>query len=188
MSYKTHYFETTKPKLYKELKLVNIFSVPEMKKVIVNVGVGEAVSNKKAIEHVVSDLTAITGQKPIVTKARKAVAAFKIRKGLPIGVKVTLRRERMYEFVEKLFKIVFPRIRDFRGISPRSLDGSGNLNIGFPDQTLWPEIEYDKIDKIRGLEITIVTNTKDDTSAQRLFEELGLPFEQNEKLKMKDEK
>lgn len=152
-------------------------AVPEVKKVVINVGAGEAVSSKQAIERIVADLTLISGQKPVVTKARKAVAAFKIRRGYPIGVKVTLRGAKMYDFLEKFFKIVLPRIRDFRGIPLKNFDGAGNLNIGLTDQTLFPEIEYDKIDKIRGLEITIVTSAKDKTQGQALLESLGLIFE-----------
>ena len=176
MSFKKHYIETIRPKLAKQLGIANLMAVPQVKKIIINVGAGEAVSNKKAIERIVGDISLISGQKPVVTKARKAISAFKIRKGQPIGVKVTLRRDRMYNFLEKLIKIVFPRIRDFQGILPKSFDGRGNLNIGLSDQTLFGEIDYDKIDKIRGLEITIVTTAQTDKDAKRLLEAMGLPF------------
>ncbi|MFQ5452056.1 MAG: 50S ribosomal protein L5 [Candidatus Paceibacterota bacterium] len=180
MSLKQTYFEKIRPELTHKMGVKNILAVPRIKKVVINVGAGESVTNKKAIENVVGDLRTIAGQKPVVTKARAAVSAFKIRKGLPIGVKVTLRRDRMYYFLEKLFKIVFPRIRDFHGISKANFDGRGNLNIGLTDQTLFPEIDYDKIDKVRGLEVTIVTTAQTDEEAVTLFEALGLPIEKKD--------
>lgn len=162
--------------LGKELGIINLYAVPRVVKIVVNVGAGDAAQDKKVIESIKKEIRLITGQKPVVTQARKSIAAFKIRKGLAIGVKVTLRSKRMMFFLEKLLKIVFPRIRDFRGVSEKSLDGKGNLNIGISEQTLFPEIEYDTIDRIRGLEITIVTTAKDNQSAKRLFELLGMPF------------
>ena len=173
-----NYFYTDKicETLGKEMGLTNLCAVPRMVKIVVNVGAGDAVQDKKVIESIKKEIRLITGQNPVVTKARQSIAAFKIRKGLAIGVKVTLRSKRMLFFLEKLLKIVFPRIRDFRGVSEKSLDGKGNLNIGISEQTLFPEIEYDTIDRIRGLEITIVTNAKDDQSAKKLFELLGMPF------------
>ncbi|HLD26412.1 MAG TPA: 50S ribosomal protein L5 [Patescibacteria group bacterium] len=173
-----NYFYTDKIRetLGKEMGLTNLCAVPRMVKIVVNVGAGDAVQDKKVIESIKKEIRLITGQNPVVTKARQSIAAFKIRKGLAIGVKVTLRSKRMLFFLEKLLKIVFPRIRDFRGVSEKSLDGKGNLNIGISEQTLFPEIEYDTIDRIRGLEITIVTNAKDDQSAKKLFELLGMPF------------
>ncbi|OGK28674.1 50S ribosomal protein L5 [Candidatus Roizmanbacteria bacterium RIFCSPHIGHO2_02_FULL_40_9] len=177
MKFKEHYQKEIVGELKKELGLNNVYAVPQVKKVIINVGCGEAAADKKIIERVVGDITLISGQKAMITKARNSVSAFKIRKGLPIGVKVTLRGKRMYNFLEKLFKIVFPRIRDFKGIPVKNFDGQGNLNIGLSDQTLFPEIEYDKIDKIRGLEITIVTTARVDDHAQKLLEKLGLVFE-----------
>lgn len=176
MSPQDFYTNEIRVSLRKELGIKNIYAVPRIIKIVVNVGAGDAVSDKKAIESITKELSIITGQKPIVTKARKSIAAFKIRIGLPIGVKVTLRGRRMMFFLEKLLKIVFPRIRDFRGIPEKSLDGKGNLNIGIAEQTLFPEIEYDTIDKIRGLEVTIVTNAGDDQSAKKLFQSLGMPF------------
>lgn len=176
MRLKKTYTSSIAGQLAKELKLKNLYQTPKLEKVIINVGCGEATTNKAAIGNATADLTAISGQKPVVTHARKSVAAFKIRKGQPLGVKVTLRGQKMYDFVEKLFKIVLPRIRDFRGIPETSFDGRGNLNIGIGDQTLFPEIEYDKIDKIRGLEITLVTSTNSDSHARLLFEKLGLVF------------
>ena len=155
------YNKEIKKKLQDEFKIQNGFAVPGIEKAVVNVGVGEAVANKKAIEHVCEQIELITGQKTVITKARKSIAAYKIRKGLAIGVKVTLRGEKMYAFLDKLINIVIPRLRDFRGITPTAVDQHGNLNLGFTEQTIFPEIEYDKIDKIRGLEVTIVTNMKD---------------------------
>lgn len=176
MSFKDTYKNEIKKKLGDELKLKNVMQVPKVVKIVVNVGAGEAVSNKGAIDKIYEQLTIITGQKPVITKAKKSVSAFKIRKGLPIGVKVTLRGERMYSFMEKLIKVVIPRLRDFRGIPEKSIDPNGNLNIGLAEQTLFPEIEFDKIDKIRGLEITLVTNARSREYGKKLFELLGIPF------------
>lgn len=180
MTFKNFYNKEVVPELKKDLGIKNLHSVPRVMKVVVNVGCGEASQNKNVIDRVSEDLGLITGQKPLIAKARKSVSAFKIRKGLPIGVKVTLRGDRMYVFLEKFFKIVLPRVRDFRGIPPTSFDGQGNLNIGLTDQTLFPEIDYDKIDKIRGLEVTIVTNTKNDAESKKLMEKLGLIFKKEE--------
>ncbi len=176
MKLKDLYYNELVEKVQKELELDNKHKVPKVTKVVINVGCGEGASSKAVIEHVTSDLTLISGQKPVTALARKSVATFKIRKGHPIGVKVTLRGTNMYEFLDKFFKIVLPRIRDFRGIPSKSLDGYGNLNIGISDQTLFPEIDYDKIDKIRGLEITIVTSATSNEHARKLFEELGMIF------------
>lgn len=173
---KQKYNEVVKPALIKEFGIKNPFAVPSIKKVVVNVGVGEAQANKKAIPAVQKQIELITGQKTIVTKAKKSVAAFKIRQGYPIGVKVTLRGDRMHYFIDKLFSIVIPRLRDFRGISESSVDMHGNLNLGFTEQTIFPEIEYDTIDKIRGLEVTIVTTSKKHEVGKRLFELIGVPF------------
>ncbi|OGK19684.1 50S ribosomal protein L5 [Candidatus Roizmanbacteria bacterium RIFCSPHIGHO2_02_FULL_40_13b] len=178
MLFKEYYQKEVAPVLKKDLKLENMFEVPKMKKVVINVGVGEAATDKKVLDRVVEDLSIISGQKAVITKARKSVSAFKIRKGLPIGAKVTLRGDRMYFFIEKLIKIVLPRIRDFRGISPRGADGRGNFNLGMTDQTLFPEIEYDKIDRIRGLQITIVTSAKNNSDLIALLTLLGFPFEE----------
>ncbi|KKQ38317.1 MAG: hypothetical protein US54_C0012G0014 [Candidatus Roizmanbacteria bacterium GW2011_GWA2_37_7] len=176
---KDTYNSSIKQQLKKELGIQNDFAVPRVMKVVINVGVGEAVSNKKAIENVTKQIEMIAGQKTVITKARKSIAAYKIRKGLPIGVKVTLRGKRMYYFLEKLIYIVLPRLRDFRGISHTSVDQHGNLNIGFTEQTLFPEIEYDKIDKLRGLEVTVVTSVQDHEKGKKLFEHLGIPFQKN---------
>ncbi|NTU46608.1 50S ribosomal protein L5 [Candidatus Roizmanbacteria bacterium] len=173
---KEKYNTEVKSKLMKELGITNPMAVPHIIKIVVNVGAGEAVSNKNVIGHVEEQLTLITGQKPIVTKARKSISAFKIRQGFPIGVKVTLRGQKMYEFLEKIIRIVMPRFRDFRGITHTSVDQHGNLNLGFTEQTLFPEIEFDKIDKIRGLEVTVVTNARNHEKGYKLFEELGIPF------------
>jgi len=176
MDFKTFYQTEVKPKLMKELSIENPLAVPKVEKIVLNVGAGEAVINKGVLEKIQEQISLITGQKPVITKARKSISAFKIRKGIPIGVKVTLRGKRMYHFLEKLIKIVIPRLRDFRGISPKSLDQHGNLNLGFSEQTIFPEIDFDKIDKIRGLQVTIVTNAKDQKKAKKLFEVLGIPF------------
>lgn len=178
MSFKDYYLKQVQPKLMRRLKIDNVFALPKIEKIVVNVGVGEAATDKTVLEKVANWLSLITGQKPIFTLARKSIAAFKIRKGTPIGVKATLRGKRMFDFLEKLIKIVLPRIKDFRGISPKSLDGHGNLNLGIREQTLFPEINYEKIDKIRGLQITIVTSAKNNDQAKELFKILGIPFAQ----------
>jgi large subunit ribosomal protein L5 len=179
MSFQEYYNTEVKKKLMDDLKVANPMAVPIIKKVVINVGVGEAVSSKNVIQHVEEQLQLIAGQKPVVTKARKSISAFKVRKGIPIGVKVTLRGKRMYYFLEKLTKIVIPRLRDFRGITETSVDPHGNLNLGFTEQTLFPEIEFDKIDKLRGLEVTVVTTAKDHVQGKKLFELLGIPFKKS---------
>lgn len=176
MKIKDYITAEVRPNLQKELNLKNIFAVPTLVKIVVNVGAGEAVTDKKVLDKISSDIQAITGQRPIITKARKSISAFKIRRGMPIGIKVTLRGEKMYSFFERLVKIVLPRIRDFRGISENSLDPLGNLNLGLSEQTIFPEIEYDKIDRIRGLQITIVTSASKREEGKKLFESLGIPF------------
>ncbi|KXK09068.1 MAG: 50S ribosomal protein L5 [Microgenomates bacterium OLB22] len=176
MSLLNHYQTTISKQLQKDLAFSNVSLIPKLEKIVVNVGVGEASMNKNAVQAVVEDIKIITGQQPLICKARKSVSAFKIRKGLPIGVKVTLRGQRAYDFLEKLISIVLPRIRDFKGLSSKAFDGMGNLNIGLSDQTLFPEIEYDKIDKVRGLEITIVTSAKSDSAAKALLEAFKMPF------------
>ena len=180
MSFKDFYNNEVKKKLIEELKLQNAMEVPKVKKIVVNVGAGEAVSNKEVLEKIKEQIGLITSQRPIVTKARKSVSAFKIRKGLPIGVKVTLRDKRMFSFLEKLVKIVIPRLRDFKGITENSIDQHGNLSFGFTEQIIFPEIDFDKIDKIRGLEVTIVTSARDRNKGKKLFEMLGIPFKKNE--------
>ncbi len=179
MDFKDYYNKEVKKAIMDELKLKNIMSVPRIVKVVVNVGAGEAVSNKNVIEKIAEQIGIISGQKPVITKARKSVAAFKIRQGLPIGVKVTLRGQNMYNFLEKLVKIVIPRLRDFRGISDSTVDQNGNMSLGFSEQTVFPEIEFDTIDKLRGLEVTIVTNAGDKKIGRLLFEKLGIPFKKS---------
>jgi large subunit ribosomal protein L5 len=164
------------PALMKSLQLNNTMQVPRIRKVVVNVGVGEALDNAKALEAAVADITQITGQKPIVTKARKSIANFKLREGRAIGVKVTLRGERMWSFLDRLMNIALPRVRDFRGINPDAFDGRGNYTLGLREQLVFPEIEYDKIDKLRGLEISIVTSARNDDESRQLLQMLGMPF------------
>lgn len=164
------------PALMKELNLKNVMQIPHIEKVVVNIGMGEAMENPKALDAAVSDINQITGQKPVVTKARKAIANFKLREGRSIGVKVTLRGERMWAFLDRLIGIVLPRVRDFRGISPDAFDGRGNYTLGLREQLIFPEIEYDKIDKVRGLEVTIVTSAPNDDQARVLLTMLGMPF------------
>jgi large subunit ribosomal protein L5 len=173
---KTRYQEEIVPSLMKALDLKNVMEVPRIKKVIVNIGVGEALDNAKALDAAVGDLTQIAGQKPVITKARKSIANFKLREGRAIGVKVTLRGERMWSFLDRLMNIALPRVRDFRGISPNSFDGRGNYTLGLREQLVFPEIEYDKIDKLRGMEITIVTNARNDAESRQLLSMLGMPF------------
>ncbi len=176
MSFQQQYQKEVRTQLKDKLKIPNIMAVPRVVKVVINVGAGEAVTNKNVIEKIQEQLTLISGQKAVVTKAKKSVSAFKIRQGLPIGVKVTLRGKRMYEFLEKLIKIVIPRIRDFRGVSDKNIDQRGNLNIGFTEQTIFHEIEYDKVDKLRGLQVTIVTTANNKEAGKELFTLLGIPF------------
>jgi large subunit ribosomal protein L5 len=164
------------PALMKSLNLSNIMQVPHVEKVIVNIGLGEALDNAKALDAAVGDLNTITGQKPVVTKARKSIANFKLREGRAIGAKVTLRGERMWSFLDRLMNIALPRVRDFRGISPNAFDGRGNYTLGLREQLVFPEIEYDKIDKLRGLEITIVTSARSDDEGRQLLQLLGMPF------------
>lgn len=154
----------------------NIMQVPKLEKVIINVGVGEAIQNSKALDAAVNDVTTITGQRPVITKAKKSIAAFKLRQGMKIGCKVTLRGDRMYNFVDKLFSVALPRVRDFRGVSPKSFDGRGNYSMGIREQLIFPEIEYDKIDKVRGMDIIFVTTAGTDEEARELLRLLGMPF------------
>jgi large subunit ribosomal protein L5 len=173
---KDRYQNEVVPALMKSLKVSNIMEVPRIKKVVVNIGVGEALDNAKSLDAAVGDMTLITGQKPVVTKARKSIAAFKLREGRSIGVKVTLRGERMWSFLDRLMNIALPRVRDFRGITPDAFDGRGNYTLGLREQLVFPEIEYDKIDKLRGLEITIVTSARTDDEGRQLLQLLGMPF------------
>lgn len=154
----------------------NVMEVPRLEKVVINMGVGEATHNSKAMDAAVSDLATITGQRPVITRAKKSIAAFKVRQGMTVGCKVTLRGDRMYEFIDKLFNVALPRVRDFRGVSPRSFDGRGNYSLGVREQLIFPEIEYDKIDKVRGMDIIFVTTAKTDEEARELLRLLGMPF------------
>jgi large subunit ribosomal protein L5 len=169
------------PELMKEFGYSNIMQVPKLQKIVVNVGVGEAINNAKALESVVGDLSAITGQRPVVTRAKKSIAAFKLRAGMPVGATVTLRGPRMYEFLDRLVAITLPRIRDFRGVSPNSFDGRGNYTLGLQEQIAFPEIDYDKIDRARGLEVSLVTSAKTDEEGRRLLALLGMPFARAER-------
>lgn len=164
------------PALKENLSFGNVMQVPQIKKVVINIGMGEAMDNPKALDAAVSDLSQITGQKPVITKAKTSIAAFKLREGRAIGVKVTLRGERMWSFLDRLVNIVLPRVRDFRGVPRDAFDGRGNYTLGLREQLIFPEIEYDKIDKIRGMEITIVTTAQNDEQAAALLDMLGMPF------------
>ncbi len=168
------------PALRKSFDLKNVMEVPRIQKVVVNIGMGEAMDNPKAMEAAVNDLTIITGQKPVMTKARKSIANFKLREGRLIGTKVTLRGDRMWAFLDRLMTIALPRVRDFRGVSGNAFDGRGNYTLGLRDQLIFPEIEYDKIDKLRGMEVTIVTTAKNDDQARTLLQLLGMPFSKKE--------
>jgi large subunit ribosomal protein L5 len=173
---KDFYKDTVVKKMTEQFGYTSAMEVPRIKKITLNMGVGEAVADKKIMENAVGDMQKIAGQKPVVTKAKKSVAAFKIRDDYPVGCKVTLRRERMYEFLDRLVTVAIPRIRDFRGISPKSFDGRGNYNMGIKEQIIFPEIEYDKIDAIRGMNITITTTAKSDEEAKALLSAFSFPF------------
>jgi len=173
---RTRYKEEIAPALFKSLKLDNVMQIPRISKIVVNIGVGEALDNAKALDAAVADVIKITGQKPVITKATKSIANFKLREGRAIGVKVTLRGERMWSFLDRLMNIALPRVRDFRGISAEAFDGRGNYTLGLREQLVFPEIEYDKIDKIRGMEVSIVTTARNDEEARQLLLMLGMPF------------
>ncbi|NJN75327.1 MAG: 50S ribosomal protein L5 [Synechococcaceae cyanobacterium RL_1_2] len=175
-SIKEKYLQTVVPKLQEQFNYTNIHQVPKLLKVTVNRGLGEASQNAKALESSIQELTTITGQKPVVTRAKKAIAGFKIRQGMPVGVMVTLRSDKMYSFVGRLIHLALPRIRDFRGINPKSFDGRGNYSLGVKEQLIFPEIEYDSIDQIRGMDISIITTAKTDEEGRALLRELGMPF------------
>ncbi|BAZ25654.1 50S ribosomal protein L5 [Kalymmatonema gypsitolerans NIES-4073] len=173
---KTVYQETIVPKLIQQFQYTNVHQVPKVVKVTVNRGLGEASQNAKALEASLSEIALITGQKPVVTRAKKAIAGFKIRQGMPVGIMVTLRSERMYSFLDRLINLSLPRIRDFRGISPKSFDGRGNYTLGVREQLIFPEVEYDRIDQIRGMDISIITTAKTDEEGRALLKEMGMPF------------
>ncbi len=173
---KDKYKDEVVPALMQKFGYKNIMQAPRLEKVIVNMGLGEAIQNSKIIDAAVGDLMTVTGQKPITTKAKKSIAAFKLRAGMTVGAKVTLRGKRMYEFVDRLFNIALPRVRDFRGISPKSFDGRGNYSMGIREQLIFPEVDYDKIDKVRGMDIIFVTSAKTDEEARELLKLMGMPF------------
>ena len=173
---KEKYQNEIQPKLMKESGYTSVMEVPKLSKITVNIGVGEAIQNAKALEAAVNDLTKITGRKPFVTRAKKSISNFKLREGAPIGCAVTLRRDVMYEFFDRLVNVAIPRVRDFRGINPKSFDGRGNFNLGLREQLIFPEIDYDKIDKVRGMNISITTTARTDEEGRRLLTEMGMPF------------
>ncbi len=173
---KEHYSKTVVPAMMKKFKYKNVMEVPKLEKIILNMGVGEAIQNIKILDGAVQELAMISGQKPVITKAKKSIATFKLRQGMPIGCTVTLRKERMYEFYDRLVNVALPRIRDFRGIPPNSFDGRGNFAMGIREQFIFPEIEYDKIEKVKGLNIVVVTTAKTDDEARHLLSLMGMPF------------
>ena len=176
---KEKYLNDVAPALKTKFKYTSTMQIPKLEKVVLNMGVGEVKDNPKAMDSAVSDMALISGQKPIVTKAKKSVAAFKLRQGMNIGCKVTLRGQRMYEFVDKFFNVALPRVRDFRGVSNNSFDGRGNFSMGIKEQLMFPEVEYDKVDKVRGMDIIFVTTAKSDEEAKELLKLLGMPFSQS---------
>ena len=173
---KTYYQETITPKLKEQFSYTNVHQIPKVTKVVINRGLGEASQNAKALESSLSELAIISGQKPVVTRAKKAIAGFKIREGMPVGAMVTLRGEKMYAFLDRLISLALPRIRDFRGVSPKSFDGRGNYSLGVKEQLIFPEIEYDSIDQIRGFDISIITTANTDEEGRALLKEMGMPF------------
>ena len=175
---KEKYQSEIKVSLLKELGLENVMAVPKLEKIVINMGIGEATQNGKMMDPLVADLGAIAGQKPVVTKAKKSIAAFKLREGMPIGAMVTLRGDTMYEFLDRLISVALPRVRDFRGVSSKSFDGRGNYTLGLRDQLIFPEIDYSKVDKTKGMNVTIVTTAKDDNGARVLLKGFGMPFRQ----------
>ncbi|MDQ7094117.1 50S ribosomal protein L5 [Desulfosporosinus sp. PR] len=173
---KDRYLNEIAPALQQKFAYKNVMQIPKLDKIVINMGVGEAVQNSKAIDSAVGDLMKITGQKPIVTRAKKSISAFKLREGMPIGCKVTLRGQRMYEFMDRLLSVALPRVRDFRGISAKAFDGRGNYTLGIKEQLIFPEIEYDKIDKLRGMDVVFVTTAKTDEEARELLRGFGMPY------------
>ncbi len=173
---KDHYENELKPILQEKLGISNVMDIPRIEKIVLNMGLGEAVQNPKIVEKAAQELTMITGQKAVVTRAKKSIATFKLREGMPIGARVTLRKERMYDFLAKLINIALPRVRDFRGVSAKGFDGRGNFSMGVTEHIIFPEIDYDKIDQIRGFNITIVTSAKTDDAARVLLDSIGMPF------------
>lgn len=176
---KEHYRQQVVPAMMKAFGYENLLQVPRIEKVVVNMGVGDAIQNPKTLDAAASELGQITGQRPVITRAKRSIAAFKVRTGMPIGCKVTLRGDRMYDFLDKVFNIALPRVRDFRGISPRSLDGRGNFSLGLKEQLVFPEIDYDKVEKVRGMDIIIVTTASRDEEARELLGLMGVPFRES---------
>lgn len=174
---KDKYSQEIAPSLVEKFKYSSTMAVPKLDKIVINMGVGEAVSNAKALDKAVEELTEIAGQKPVITKAKKSIAGFKLREGMPIGAKVTLRGQRMYDFLDKLVSVSLPRVRDFRGISKKAFDGRGNYTLGVKEQLIFPEINYDKVDKVRGMDIVIVTTAQTDEEARELLTQMGMPFQ-----------
>ncbi|MBE3569031.1 MAG: 50S ribosomal protein L5 [Bacillales bacterium] len=174
---KEKYLKEVTPALMKKFNYKSVMQVPKIEKVVVNMGVGDAVQNAKALDNAVEELSLITGQKPLVTRAKKSIAGFRLREGMPIGAKVTLRGERMYEFLDKLISVSLPRVRDFRGVSKKAFDGRGNYTLGIKEQLIFPEIDYDKVSKVRGMDIVIVTTANTDEEARELLTEFGMPFQ-----------
>ena len=173
---KDKYKNEVAPAMMQKFNYKNVMEIPKLEKVVVNIGLGEATQNPKVLDGAVADLKLVTGQKPIITKAKKSIAAFKLRQGVAIGTKVTLRSEKMFEFVDKFINVTLPRVRDFRGVSPKAFDGRGNYTLGIKDQLIFPEIEYDKVDQIRGMDITFVTTARTDEEAKELLRLMGMPF------------
>ncbi|MEK5059400.1 MULTISPECIES: 50S ribosomal protein L5 [unclassified Paenibacillus] len=173
---KERFLNEVTPALMQKFEYSTVMQVPKIEKVVINMGVGDAVQNSKVLDSAVNDMQLISGQKPVITKAKKSIAGFKLRENMPIGVKVTLRGERMYHFLDKLFNITLPRVRDFQGVSNRAFDGRGNYTLGLKEQLIFPEIEYDKVDKVRGMDIVIVTTAKTDEESRELLTQLGMPF------------
>lgn len=171
------YVKEVVPSLVEKFNYTSVMQAPKIEKIVINMGVGDAVSNAKNLEKAVEELTLISGQKPVVTKAKKSIAGFRLREGMPIGAKVTLRGERMYDFLDKLVTVSLPRVRDFRGISKKSFDGRGNYTLGIKEQLIFPEVEYDRVDKVRGMDIVIVTTAKSDEESRELLTQLGMPFQ-----------
>ena len=175
---KERYTKEIAPAISKEFEITNPMAVPRLEKIVINMGMGEAIANSKILDTAADEVRAITGQKPVVTKAKKSIASFKLRQGMPIGVMVTLRGDRMYEFLDRLVSVALPRVRDFRGVSPKAFDGRGNYTLGIREQLIFPEIDFNKVDKTRGMNISIVTTARDDEQARALLKSLGMPFRQ----------
>ena len=175
---KQRYHKDIAPAIAKEFGIKNPMAIPRLEKIVLNMGMGEAIANSKVLDTAVAELTSIAGQKPVITKAKKSIASFKLRQGMPIGVMVTLRGDRMYEFFDRLVSVALPRVRDFRGVSPKAFDGRGNYTIGIREQLIFPEIDFNKVDKLRGMNISIVTSARNDEQARALLKSLGMPFRQ----------